>query len=399
MLGPGEPSAGRARLRPAGHDLPPAGCRVCGEPELALYVHIPAVSPSGQLITASPDQPEPDPVSLTLRRCPRCGLVQHHTPCPEGHYDAYFSSFQVSELARTYQEEMARGFVSRFDLQGKSVVEVGSGDGMFLSFLRDAGAVVAGVERSRRAAEIGRAKGFEIAETGVADAARLLPGPLSGVASRHVLEHVEDVGGLLADIHDALQPGGALLVEVPAFEKTVEGRRAYDFCLDHVSYFSAASLALALERAGFTSVEVHRIVDGEMLVATARTPGHRRPPADWVGAWAGQFLRFARERLPRGQTIDLWGAGPKCLGLLAEIHGEGVRRVVDSDPLKSGGFTPAPRLPIVSPEEFMVDPSSAVVITAWSFRDEIARELDALGYEGEVLWLGPDGVQRVERPA
>ncbi|HVX19855.1 MAG TPA: methyltransferase domain-containing protein [Acidimicrobiales bacterium] len=392
-------AARRGTLRPAATDRPPASCRLCGDSDFTLYLSIPEVAPSGQFIAASTDDPIVDPVSLSLWQCVRCGLVQHDGGYPENYYDAYFISYQASVLARNYQNDLAQEFVDKYHLRTNLVAEIGCGDGMFLSALREAGARVVGFERSHRAAEILRLEGHTMIETDLAVAAPELAEPLAAVATRHVLEHIDDLTGFLNELRDAIAPGGALLIEVPALEQTIEGQRVYDFIPEHLSYFSTGTLALALERAGFRSIEVRRIVGGEFLVATATIPSGSARPADWLGKTASSVRLFLADQGAAGRSVALWGAGPKGLGLVNEIDGVGIACVVDSDPLKYGRYTPTPHLPIVSPEAFIEDPSDVVVITAWAYREEIARQLADLGYGGEVLWLGPLGVSAVGVPA
>jgi SAM-dependent methyltransferase len=384
-------SAKRAGLRPFEPDGPPSTCRLCGNTDLTLFIHIPRVAPSGQFIALSREEPVPEPVAMSVWRCTHCELVQHNGGYPEGYYDSYFISYRTSDFARNYQGDLAREFVSDYELQSKLVAEIGCGDGMFLSLMRDAGAEVIGFERSHRSAETLRADGYTIIESTLAEALDSIPQPLAGVATRHVLEHIDDLDTFLGEIRQALLPGGAVLIEVPAFEQTLEGRRVFDFTPEHVSYFSTSTLGLALERAGFRSIRLRRIIDGEFLVATAVTPTDELPPNEWLSSIADDFNAFIREQEAKGDTVALWGAGPKGLGLISETAGLGVRYVVDSDPLKHGRFTPTPRLPIISPEQFMEDPTSVVVIAVMVYRDEIIQQLRDLGYQGEVKYLGPSG--------
>jgi SAM-dependent methyltransferase len=384
--------AKRERLRPLATDRPPPTCRLCGGHDFDLFIHLDEVAPSVQFIAVSADEPLPEPVPMSVWQCTHCHLVQHDGGYPDAYYDSYFVSYRTSGLAQSYQGDLARAFVTEHELQGKLVAEVGCGDGIFLSALRDAGADVVGFERSHRAAEILRLDGFTVFEDPIGTAVGSLPEPLAGAVTRHVLEHVDDVDNFLGELRRAVTPGGVVLVEVPALEQTIEGQRAYDFIPEHVSYFTTGTLASAMERAGFWSINVRRIVDGEFLVATGVAPNDPVPPNEWRGKAAVGVTAFLADQAAAGRTVALWGAGPKCLGLVSEIGGRGIRYVVDSDPLKNGRYTPTPRLPILSPEQFMADRVDVVVITVWTYREEIAHQLAELGYEGAVMWLGPGGV-------
>jgi hypothetical protein len=64
-----------------------------------------------------------------------------------------------------------------------------------------------------------------------------------------VLEYILDVIGFLLAIRESLKPGATGLVQVPSLEQ--EGARFYDFFPDHLNYFSARTLRLALERTSY----------------------------------------------------------------------------------------------------------------------------------------------------
>ena len=378
-------------LRPHDVQRPPSNCRVCRGSEISLYVEIPAVAPSPQFIATSRDEAPTSGSTLSVWKCEQCGLIQHNAPYPEAYYQDYLISYETSQFARDYQNKLANEFVVEYRLAGKLVAEIGSGDGIFLAALRDSGAQVIAFERSNRAAEYSRAKGFTVIEGDLFSSKDKLPNVLSAVASRHVAEHIEDLNSFLIGIRDTLEPGGAIFLEVPSVEKTVENHRIYDFIPEHVSYFSAITLSLALDKAGFGSISARRIVEGEFLVVTATKPLRDFPPSEWIGSIANSFNAYSLEQETAGLSVALWGAGPKALGLINEVNGERIRFVVDSDPMKYGRFTPTPRISIISPTQFMADPSDVIVVTAWTYRHEIAQQLEDLNFQGKVVWLGPEG--------
>lgn len=115
-------------------------------------------------------------------------------------------------------EESHPWFVSRRELFGKlagqdrddRILDVGCGTGIFLVHLRRRGyARLAGVETSANLRAKFREPAIELFED-------LPDGPYDQVFLLDVLEHVEDDRGMLARIHALLEPGGRLLVSVPA---------------------------------------------------------------------------------------------------------------------------------------------------------------------------------------
>ncbi|GAC1433982.1 MAG: hypothetical protein NVSMB51_00060 [Solirubrobacteraceae bacterium] len=101
-----------------------------------------------------------------------------------------------------------------------------------------------------------------------------------------VLEHVHDCVGLLARCHEALVPGGRLLISTPDHPRRMlvsailPGRfeARFDPRSDHVRFFTARSLRTVLEDAGFEAIDVRRTRAG--LLASSCRPAR---PAEQPG--------------------------------------------------------------------------------------------------------------------
>ena len=105
-----------------------------------------------------------------------------------------------------------------------------------------------------------------------------LPADASGfdaVAVLDVLEHFADPLGFLAQLKARLAPGGRLLVQVPNWDSLLvrlEGARSSVVVPGHWSYFTPASLAALLARAGFRTLSLETVVS-ELDRIAAHPPG------------------------------------------------------------------------------------------------------------------------------
>lgn len=195
-----------------------------------------------------------------------------------GFYDDSYA--HEGEQAQLYARWRALGAKGKADhvtslcaqagIRPRSTLEVGCGDGALLGELhaRDFGGVLHGVEITAAAVRIASARA-EIDSVGLYDGAHL-PAPDGayelGIVS-HVLEHVPDPAGLLAEVARAC---GAVVVEVPLEDNLSAkraGKREHADEVGHLQHLSRASMRAIVARAGLRvageledplPLEVHR---------------------------------------------------------------------------------------------------------------------------------------------
>jgi SAM-dependent methyltransferase len=96
------------------------------------------------------------------------------------------------------------------------VLDVGFGDGRFLSFAAETGATAVGCEIDPQAVADARQRGLDVFQGDIEGAlARFGPSSFDYLTMSHVIEHVHDPRGVLAAAAALLRPGGALWMELP----------------------------------------------------------------------------------------------------------------------------------------------------------------------------------------
>ena len=77
-----------------------------------------------------------------------------------------------------------------------------------------------------------------------------------------------------------------------------------------------------------------------------------------------------------GHRLAGYGAPAKGNTLLSflEFGPEHLPYIVDRSPLKQGRFTPGTHIPVVAPEQLLVDQPDYVLLLAWNFADEIVQQ-------------------------
>lgn len=351
-------------------------CLVCGAPlmdePLIICDHMPAAAQH----LPDPAQAEADqPITLRLRQCAGCGLVQLDSE-PVGYYrDVIRSGGYSTTMHRLRHEQYAR-FLAECPVEGKRVVEVGCGQGEFLRVWREDGFPVEafGIEHDPHLAALARKDGLNVTE-GFAEPGYQIPGgPYDAFCSFNFLEHQPDPSGMLRSIYDSLAERAWGLITVPAWEYILEKESYYELIRDHIAYYSEDTFRFVLEKNGFRVLSM-RVVNRDTWEAIVE----KKPPID-ASALRRNHRQLREEtdaliaRLAsEGKRLAVWGASHQGLTILSSMELRGrVAYVIDSAPFKQGKVTTGSHIPIVSREHFHQEPVQAILIIAPGYTDEIA---------------------------
>lgn len=369
----------------------PLTCRLCAFNGLAVALELQGMPRWNHRLLRQNEVHDDRGIDITIQTCPSCGFVCLPLSLSEAYYDDYVNVPSLSAHAQQFQQQQARQFVQRFGLQGAHVLEVGCGDGYFLSALQEHGARASGIEPSLRQSEIARARGLDV-EIGILDKQRVLAkAPFDAFVTRQVFEHVEDMRDFLLSIRANLRLGAHGLVEVPNLDKLTAEARFFDFIPEHINYFTPQTLRLALQLAGFDVLEVAPVQDGEALHALVQWNGSPQytPLRARVDSLRAEIQAFVRDCRAKGQRVAAWGAGGKGLSMLAAVELDGLHLLVDSDPGKVGLYTPVSHICVAPPEQIAAQAIDAVIVMAPAYEREIARDLRSrYNFAGTIVLAG-----------
>jgi 2-polyprenyl-3-methyl-5-hydroxy-6-metoxy-1,4-benzoquinol methylase len=133
------------------------------------------------------------------------------------------------------------------------LLDVGCGAGGMLEYLREFGEAT-GVDSARDAIRYAAEKGVDVRAGSLPDGLPFGPEQRFDVVTLlDVIEHIDDDHASLRTIHGLLDPGGLLLLTVPAFPSLWSG---HDVVNEHKRRYTRSDLRALLERAGF---EVHTL--------------------------------------------------------------------------------------------------------------------------------------------
>ncbi len=384
---------------------PHAACPSCGARGLEIFheqrtvpVHSCRLLPSRAEATMFPRG------SLRLGFCAGCGFISN--TAFDGSFQDYAVSYEetqgFSPRFRAFARELAAGWVEKYDLHGKDLLEIGCGKGEFLALMcelggnRGIGVDPAFVPERMESEAAGRM-------TFIRDLYSEQYAHLTGdaVICRHTLEHIADVGEFVRLIRRSLgdRTDTVVLFELPDMMRVLREVAFWDIYYEHCSYFTAGSLARLFRLAGFEVLDLTLDFDDQYILIECRpaTDGSRgacfeleeepdelaRAVADFRAGFAAKVAYWQREVRSvreRGGTAVIWGSGSKGVSFLTTLElGDDIACAVDINPYRHGMFMAGSGHEIVSPESLRELKPELVIAMNAIYLDEIRRSLDDLG--------------------
>lgn len=203
-----------------------------------------------------------DNSEILVGSCPACGLTQLATSdhISVDHYkaDTYFPS--DLEAWRRREQRWNRKRVEKIlehmpNMRTMKVLDFGCGSGGFLYQARDRLRNLIAFDLSRRICEVHRADGFECYNK-LED----VPKDIDVVILFHILEHVHAPWDLLSGLSTHFRSCSHFVIEVPNNDEALlsilvsESYRRSHYNVEHLYYFTPATLRNVVVRAGLTPV-------------------------------------------------------------------------------------------------------------------------------------------------
>jgi len=343
--------------------------------------------------------------------CEQCGFVFNaafDSTCVV--YDVNYENDQTRSPAfHSHMDAMADRVLGMLPNAGGSVVEVGCGQGAFLTLL-DSRAKMHGVRLALRgfdpAYRGGKVpEGVEIAVRFLDENAIIANGkPADVIVARHVIEHIPDPVGFLKQIHKAIgaRANARLVLETPCFSWIAKNGVIQDVFYEHVNYFTSDTLSGALMQAGFGSCKVSHVFGGQYLWAEAvsdkytapEAVRHRSEEAKHVASNYGRQVVSEVERwqklLADGRPTAVWGGGAKGVTFINLVDPECslIACVVDMNPRKQNAWIASTAHPIVSPKDAQALGVSRILVMNNNYTNEIQAYIASQNWDAAVIEAG-----------
>jgi SAM-dependent methyltransferase len=346
---------------------------------------------------------------IQLGFCRQCGAVNNlQFDSARLTYDSsYDNSLHFSPSFQKYADDAAHYLVDRYDLRGKTVLDVGCGNAEFLS-------LVCGLGMNRGVgfdptfipgrANLEAGQGVQIIQDYFSD--EYAGYTADFLVCRHVLEHISDPRAFLRSIRRAVVGNslGSVFFEVPNATFVFQNEGMWDIIYEHCFYYSSGAMARLFSSCGFDVLNVSERFHGQYLCLEARASSAKIGELGDAGGdlnsmrdeilkfaelyrshrayWGEVLRRFAKEE----KRVALWGAGAKgAMFLNAFADASSLEYIVDVNPHKHGLYIPGTGQEVVSPEFLKEYQPDVLLIVNPNYRDEISCQVSQMGVNADLL--------------
>jgi len=281
---------------------------------------------------------------LDVKQCSFCGLVQlSNDPVP--YYKDVIRAGSFSPSMRSRQQDEFKKFIERFSLQGKKILEIGSGRGEYLSILDELSVDVFGMEHNSEFCATANEKGlktFQLYPIDLAGATDIDGIVFDAFISINFLEHAPDPAFFIRSCANLMSEDGVGMIAVPDLEFELRDNYLFSFMSDHLSYFSSDSLRNILTMNGFDVLDIFR--NKSLNVVTAyfkkRVQCDLSMPMEKFYDFNRKINDYLDSILNDGGRIALWGASHVAFSIIsASKIANKISYIVDShlieDPVAS----------------------------------------------------------------
>ena len=378
---------------------------MCDRQKLVRVVELTPTPPGNHFVQAKDRDVPQKSYPLELYFCESCAHVQlGHVVDPVILYRQNYSYVSgTSPVFVDHLRQYAAHMQEKFNLEkGALITDIGSNDGTALSFFKQAGFRVVGVDPATEIVQIARERGIdtecEFFSTAVAKTLREKYGPAQLITSHNACAHIDNLRDVILGVTNWLAADGLFVMEVGYVLDVYQNAWFDTIYHEHLDYHSVIPLVPFFAGLGLEVIDVQRVSpQGGSIRVVSQRKGGRYPVKNSVADImalerevgldrAETFIAFndsineVKKRLralvselkSQGKSIAGYGAPTKATTLLTHFDlGRVLDFLVDDNPLKQGLLSPGHHIPVVGAEEMYRRHPDYVLILAWNFAENI----------------------------
>ncbi|MCB0209165.1 MAG: methyltransferase domain-containing protein [Anaerolineae bacterium] len=343
---------------------------------------------------------------IALGFCQQCGFITNLAFDTSLHnYSAKYEATQsFSDTFNAFHKNLAANLIEKYTLRDKDIIEIGCGQGEFLTLLCEMGS--------------NRGIGFDpayLGNTNPDSQLTFIPDFYSQkyasykadfICCKMTLEHIPNTADFVKTVRQSIDDSynTTVFFQIPEVTRILREVAFWDIYYEHCSYFSPVSLTYLFQHSGFQVLDVYTDYDDQYLMIEAKPVSEPQHQDDnfaqalnalkedvayfvdnypgKVAAWQEQ-LQIAKNE---GQRVVIWGAGSKGVAFLTALENQNlIEYAVDINPRKHGTYMAGTGQKIVGPEFLCEYQPHKVIVMNPIYCPEIQHSLDQLGVTAELI--------------
>jgi len=243
---------------------------------------------------------------ITLVICHDCGFIANimYNPALQDYSFSYEATQAYSSTFNAFHRKLAERLIEKYNLYHKTILEIGCGQGEFLSMLCD----------------LGHNQGFGFDPAYSSDRStvqahenvhfikdfyseKYADYPADFICCKMTLEHISHPAEFVSMVRKSIGDRENITVffQVPDVMRILKEAAFWDIYYEHCSYFSQESLSRLFSICGFETLSIEREYDNQYLLIDAKPINEQLPLQDVKKDGVGEILK---EALNFKQTIQ-----------------------------------------------------------------------------------------------
>jgi hypothetical protein len=381
-------------------------CRMCESESLLEAISLTPTPPGNDFLNKKELGRDEPVYPLDLYFCSNCFHIQlGHVVNPKILYQNNYTYVSAtSQHFVNYLKGYAESMTDRFNLKKNDlVVDIGSNDGTCLSFFKNKGMRVLGVDPAIDIAKKATSNGVEtIADFFGYNLSTELKnkfGPAKYITSHNACAHIDNLIDVIRGVEYWLDQDGIFVLEVGYFADVYKNTWFDTIYHEHLDYHTVAPFEYLFDRVGMEIISVEQITPqgGSIRVMTQKKGGNRERDQSVndlisiernlglqsidtlhefkykISSVNDKLKKIVSTLKRKGKTIAGFGAPTKATTLMAHfgLDNNILDFIVDDNPLKQGLFTPITHIPVLSSDALYDLKPDYVIVLAWNFAEQI----------------------------
>jgi 2-polyprenyl-3-methyl-5-hydroxy-6-metoxy-1,4-benzoquinol methylase len=343
-------------------------CKICNnslfsEPLLVLK----NVPKSAQYFLEKSDLKKDKGIDLIIYQCKGCGVAQIKNK-PVSYYRDVIRASGFSQEMIDFRIRQFKEFVDKYNLYKKTFIEIGCGKGEYLSIMDNFITFCYGLENNLESVEECTREGLFV-HKGFVEEGFTLVHKYDSFGIFNFLEHVPNINEFLRGLLEGLSSNAVGIIEVPNFDMVLKCNLFSEFIVDHLYYFTKETIKTLLELNGFTILSIDTVCDDYIISIVVQ----KKKQLDLNYFYDSvNVLKEDFEKNIAGHKVAVWGAGHQALTLISLLNiQDSIDFIIDSAPFKQNKFAPVSHLPIISPENPLLDTVDTIILIAGSYNNDV----------------------------